>query len=144
MSQRLQSGDRAKLSITSSDECWDAYWSLMHGDLEPLMQHLERETGEVHPLLQRALANLLRGKHKTHKIEISRQGKGAPRSRDRRMDARIAKYVANSSEALKKNAVADAMTEFGLGRAAIYEALDRHRESLVSLRKFMKAHSASK
>jgi len=131
------------LSISSSDECWEAYWGVYHGDLEPLADFLERETGTLTPLLQRALANLIRGDHHTQKIAISRKEQGAPRSRDRRLDARITAFVAASPEPQKKNAVADAAKEFGLSRAAIYAAMKHHKAAMESLSRFMKAHSAS-
>lgn len=137
------SNNPSGLSITSSDECWEAYWGVYHGDLEPLADFLERETGTLTPLLQRALANLIRGKHRTHKIAISRKEQGAPRSRDRRMDARISAFVKASKEPQMKNAVADAMKEFGLSRAAIYDAMKQHEAAMTSLRRFMKAHGVS-
>ena len=132
------------LSISSDDECWEAYWAAYHGDLGPLADFLERETGRMTPLLQRELANLIRGKHRSHKIAVSRKEQGAPRSRDRRLDARIAAFVKASKEPQKKNAVADAMEKFGLSRAAIYEAINQHEASMDQLQRFMKAHRESR
>ena len=58
-----------KRSISSDDECWDSLEGLWRGDLIPLAEYLEQQTGTLHPLVQCELAEMIRG--------INRQGEKA-------------------------------------------------------------------
>lgn len=70
----------AGTSISSEDECYDALLGLGQGDTAPLLHYLEQETGTLHPLVQRELAEILRGNHL--KLQLKRGGpRGRPRSR---------------------------------------------------------------
>ncbi len=99
-----------KLSISSDDECWDAMAGLAYGDLGPLVEYLEQETGTLHPLLQRYIAEMIRGvepvgnkmQRTKWKIVIkSNKGRGRPKGQTADRDKLIVKAL--SSDGVEKN-----------------------------------------
>lgn len=91
-----------KRSISSEDECWDSLEGLWRGDLEPLAEYLEQQTGTLHPLVQRELAAMIRGerpigdqmKRTTWKVAVkSNKGPGRPKGQTADRDKLIVKAL---------------------------------------------------
>jgi hypothetical protein len=66
------------LSISSDEEAFDALRGLSLGDTTPLAEYLELGTGALHPVVQRELASMLRGTHKTHRLDLLGARRGRP------------------------------------------------------------------
>lgn len=131
--------DKDALSISSDDECWEAYRAIGHGDEAPLIEFLNRETGTMHPLLQRELAQLLAGVHRNYRLDLvlGKRGAGRPKT------TLAAKYLsdkalldaANPEDEVKH--YADPAGEVRRARHRIKKAFDR-------LKAFERAHAVGK
>ena len=124
-------------SISSNDPCWDAYWAVSRGDPGPLIELLELQQGYLSPLLQRDLAAMLKGTHKTFKLKISRIKRGTPNRRrppPGHKDSDIAGFVSRlraepnpmGKRVLKKDAIFAAVKEFKVDEREIRKAIARN------------------
>lgn len=69
-----------KLTISSDDPCWEAYFDLTQGDLTATIFLLHEGT-VIHPLLQRELARMMDGTHAKGSLVFKAKGKrGRPRA----------------------------------------------------------------
>ena len=91
----------AQRTISSEDECWAAFEGFWYGDLIPLAEYLEQQTGTLHPLVQRLIAEMIRGVEPIGgKMEPTRwriviesnAGRGAPKNPNPERDRLLVRY----------------------------------------------------
>lgn len=114
----------------------EAFEGLEGANLEPLSRLL-RSDFDIQHTLREALADAIDGTSIHLRIEARRAQSGRPVDRDRlrERDGVIAGFVASSKRRLgkKEAAIAEAMQQFDLGRAAVHEAIRRHRDRMERL-----------
>lgn len=131
-------------SISSDDECMESLWGLSKGEIGPLIAFLERETGSLHPLVQRELADMLRGTHPKFRLRLARTSRGTTRRRTREDAQRDRAIVAflQSKAGPRKPAIYDAAQAFGISIREVQRAVKRVADSTSRLQRFMQAHIA--
>lgn len=126
---------KVELSISSDDQCWDAYWAIKSGDLQPLIEYLDRETGIMNPLLQRELAELLNGEHRTYRLELKPSKRGAGRPKE----GLASRYLADKA-LLALDDPASAVGHYADPEGEVRKARHRLRKAFDRLKAFDHAH----
>lgn len=138
--------DDDRLSISSDDPCFEAYFELSQGELETTISLLH-DGAAIHPLLQRELARMLDRSHRVYDLRLAKKVRGAPKksnAQSRRLDQDIKAFVGHrrSSEpfALEKQIIWDAAQKFGIRERGVYEAIERATSWELKMQDFLQAH----
>lgn len=137
------------LSISSDDKCWDPLWSLGREDVGPLADYLAQETGTLHPLVQRELAKLLRGDHKSHKLTLTPVAKpGRPRKKGIYKGSKISctgrevsSFIENHGGSLTRARKA-ARDKFGISSTTLRRIEKDRERDRQRLMRFLRAHTS--
>lgn len=139
-----------KDSMRSDDPSMIPLWHLYSGGIGPLTELLEKETGQIHPLLERELASLLRGTNPNFRLELKRSGKGSPKRRtaeDAKRDRDIVAFLDNQAKrsgrtkpGIGKVAIGAAAKKFGVSDRYVQRAVKSVADGNARLISLMRGH----